>query len=296
MKPSNFWRQAAVTAVYTIVAVLNLELGRPSPIWIPSGLAVLVLLLGGRRYVWALVAGIFLSAALSGTFATWVGIARTSLVIIGTMVEAMIVVEAINRWAGGRPFVKLNNCLIFYLAALAASLVNALVGASSSALLLGLGWAAWWARFYTWLLGDLIGIVVVVPLVLSLWRRGRRLWWLSPIMAAGISATTLLVLRLGGLPFVWLSFFVIAVAVFLDDVRGAAVAVATQFLLIEQVLTGTPADVLYIQVYILGVSLLAMSGASSTMELREQNETLASALAAFEARLRELQGEKHGRK
>lgn len=110
--------------------------------------------------------------------------------------------------------------------------------------------------------------------------------------AVVVGGSTWLILQVAGLEFIWLSFFAISAGVYLDDVRGAAVGIATQFILVEELLIANAADVLFIQLYILGIGVLIMLAASSRLELQQQNGLLNQAVARFEERLRDLhQGE-----
>lgn len=139
-------------------------------VWPPSGIALAVLLIRGRRCWPAVAMGAFLvNISNTGAIGLSLGIA------VGNLAEALIGQEWIRRYAQGRnPFDKVSSTLAFILG---ASLVAPLVGAAlGSASLFAAGQVA--SRdlpdvWVTWFLGDLCGIVTLGAFLVT-WLGGAR--------------------------------------------------------------------------------------------------------------------------
>lgn len=166
---------AALAAVYILVAKLGLSLGAVAGfatlVWPPTGLALATLLLLGSR-LWP---GVFLGAGLVNA---WAGapLAVALGIGVGNTLEALLGVYVIRRIADFRgAFNSLRHILGLMLAAAVSPLLSATVGVMS----LGFGdvvppeqlpetWRAWWV-------GDVLGALVVAPLLLTWAVEGERL-------------------------------------------------------------------------------------------------------------------------
>jgi PAS domain S-box-containing protein len=162
---------AAIAAIYVFVAKLGLMLdavsGFATLVWGPSGIALSALLLLGFR-MWP---GVWLGAFVVNLWmgAPWpvaVGIA------VGNTLEAVVGAYALRRLAGFQgSFDRLRHVMGLLLpAAVGSTLISATIGVAS----LWLGgivtverlratWSAWWV-------GDMLGDLVVAPLLLT-WSR-----------------------------------------------------------------------------------------------------------------------------
>jgi signal transduction histidine kinase/CheY-like chemotaxis protein len=144
-----------------------------SAVWLPTGVAIAALLLGGFR----LVPGVFVGAFLVNV--TTVGSIPSSLgVAVGNTLEAVLAVTLVERFAGGRQaFASAAGILKFAaLAGLLSTTVSATIGVVSLAL--G-GFAPAQDRaeiWFTWWLGDVAGAVLVAPLAV-LWWTNRAWGW-----------------------------------------------------------------------------------------------------------------------
>ena len=133
-----------------------------SAVWLPTGIALAALLLGGLRLVPAVFVGAFLvNVTTAGSIPTSLGIA------LGNTLEGVLAVTLVERFAGGRQaFTSAAGILKFMaLAAFLSTTVSATIGVAS--LTLG-GYAAdedSRAIWFTWWLGDAAGAVVVTPLL-----------------------------------------------------------------------------------------------------------------------------------
>lgn len=160
-----------IALFYFLVARLvfaSLQLGiEPSPVWPPSGIAVFILL-QQRRQSWLGVAlGILLTAH-------WLGVswALASSSALGGTLEAVLAVTLLRKVGFRSSLARLKDVLSFIgLAAIVAPILNATVNT-------GIGiWTdlitseqigqTWW----TFWLGDAMGILVFAPLLLVLQRQ-----------------------------------------------------------------------------------------------------------------------------
>lgn len=181
---------ALVAVVYFAAARLGLLLAfertNASPVWPPSGLAVAGILLLGR-HVWPGVAlGAFLANALTSQANQMTGgpaIAAVSVAIAtGNTLEALAGGGLLRRWTGGiKGIDRAHDVFKLLPAALVAGLISSLIGPTSIALAGMMRWDMYPTVWFTWWLGDVTGILVLTPLVLTWWFRRttdrvRRHW------------------------------------------------------------------------------------------------------------------------
>ena len=174
-----------LTVTYVVCGKLGLMLALPpgytSPIFPPAGIAVAAVLIGGRRTLpWILLGSLLLNVWVgysSGQQISTIGFAAAFVIAITSMLQAAIGEWALRR-AIGYP-VSLdhsNEVLRFLLLAPVICLTSASLSVSG---LLALGiiepanfatnWAAWW-------IGDTFGVVVMLPLVMTVAGEPRALW------------------------------------------------------------------------------------------------------------------------
>jgi signal transduction histidine kinase len=166
----------ALAGVYAVVARLALALdavsGFATLVWPPTGISLSALLLRGCRIWPGVAAGAFAANVWTGAPpAVALGIA------VGNTAEALIGAWALRHASSFRRSLgRLRDVLaLMAIAAVASTLVSASIGVTSlwlggivTAGRLGETWAAWWV-------GDLIGDLIMAPVILTLSSSGE-LW------------------------------------------------------------------------------------------------------------------------
>jgi signal transduction histidine kinase len=169
MVPRRFAQLTALAVIYVIVAraglLFDAESGFATLVWPPTGIAIAVLLIAGA-WMWP--------AILIGAFAVnvWTGapLAVASGISVGNTLEALVAVSILRRWPRFESaLVDVHSVGGLVTVAIVATTTSATVGVAS---LLAGGviasahvvetWRAWWV-------GDLLGALVVAPLLLT-WR------------------------------------------------------------------------------------------------------------------------------
>ena len=171
------WRDAfanlALAALYTVVGIGGVQLAffhpQATTIWPPSGIALAALLLFGARLVpgvW--VGGFAVNLFASGSILAALGVGT------GNTLAACVGWALLRRTGFDGRLPRLNDAgnLLVYGAMLDA-LIAALFGPASLFLAGVIGSADFTATVLIWWVGDALGILLVVPLALtlpSLWR------------------------------------------------------------------------------------------------------------------------------
>ena len=207
---SSWWliKLLALAVVYYIAARVGLmlayESSNASPVWPPSGIALSALLIWGRRYwpgvlVGALAANVVVFSANHAAGATAIGLVSVAIAL-GNTSEALVGFYLLQRLVGSDGHMaEPANIYKFVFSCMVASSVGAGLGTAS--LIQGgvVPHAALWPIAGIWWLGDLSGMLVVAPLLLS---------WGRPLPLSGtakdylVVLATLILLSLG----LWLVF------------------------------------------------------------------------------------------
>ena len=162
-------RIAALATVYVVAARLGLTFdavgGFATLVWPPTGIALAALLILGYRVWPGIFAGALIANMLTGApLLVALGIAT------GNTVEAVVATYLLRRVPGFRPALdRIRDVLaLIALAAVLATTLSATIGVSSLRLggmlpadQVGAAWGAWW-------FGDLVGALVVAPVLLAL--------------------------------------------------------------------------------------------------------------------------------
>jgi PAS domain S-box-containing protein len=157
---------AALGGAYLGAAKIGIELpaaqGVVTPVWAPTGIAIAALFLGGVRLWPAVTVGAFLANATSGA-----DIPVAAVIAVGNTLEA-VVGSVLLRRAGVRPALdRVRDVLALILIACVLSpLVAATNGVTTLWVAGDVAGSDYDSRWLLWWVGDAIGALIVVPLVL----------------------------------------------------------------------------------------------------------------------------------
>lgn len=229
------WRRlaefAVVAGAYFVAGKLGLRLAfayaSATPVWPPTGIAlVAVLLLGYGAAPAIFVGAFFVNLTTAGTAVSSLGVA------LGNTLEAVLGGYLVTRFARGRDaFDRAADIFRFtLLAALGSTLVSATLGVTSLALGGVVAWGDFGAVWVTWWLGDVGGDLIVAPLLL-LWITRPAVRWTGPqlLEAAALLAGLLIVSRIvfgGAVPSETLCVTLFIWAAYRFGQRDAATAIA----------------------------------------------------------------------
>ena len=186
-----FWRRAAWTAalaaVYFVAGRLSLRLSfvppGATPVWLPSGIAVAALLLGGG-WLWP---GVFLgSLFVSAASGQSVGIAFP--IAAGNALEAWLGAWAARSLAGGREALSHPRGIAAFtlLSGFGAALASAAIGAASLCVGRSQPWERCASIGLSWWLADAAGIVVLAPLLILAANEKFERWSKEKSAEAGL--------------------------------------------------------------------------------------------------------------
>jgi PAS domain S-box-containing protein len=178
----------ALALAYFGAAKLGIELsvarGVITPVWAPTGIAMAALFLGGTRLWPAVAAGAFLANATSGA-----EIPVAAVIAVGNTLEA-VVGSVLLRRVGLRPALdRIRDVVaVIVLAAVVSPVVAATNGVTTLRIAGDLD-GAFGSQWLLWWVGDAMGALIVVPLIL-VWstrpwksmdraRIGEALLWLG---------------------------------------------------------------------------------------------------------------------
>ena len=171
-------RVILLAAAYLAAAWIGLAFaippGNATAVWPASGIALAAMLLLGMR-VWP---GVWLGALLANSLLTAVSPATAAAIATGNTCEALLAAWLCRRLLPQTetPFQRVEEAFLFAVVAGVASAVAATVGAASMVLGGDAAWPQFLANWGTWWLGDVAGLMIVVPLVLAYAKPRRRAW------------------------------------------------------------------------------------------------------------------------
>jgi signal transduction histidine kinase/CHASE1-domain containing sensor protein len=175
-----------LAAAYAVAAWLGLWFaiapGYATAIWPASGLALAGVLLGGAR----VALGIWLGSCVINLWLAWdatpaalcTAIATSASIGVGATAQALVGASLVRRWVGfPSPLTRARDIGLFLLLGGPLScLVSATVGVTTLVVSSKVPGAWFVITWWTWWLGDTLGILIVTPLVLSWWAEPRTIW------------------------------------------------------------------------------------------------------------------------
>ncbi len=218
-----------ITVIYFLAGKFGLSLAsiNPSisPVWPPTGIALVTLLLFGYRMHPAILLGaFFINVTTAGNILTSFGVA------IGNTLEALLGAYLVNKFAGGRyAFEKVGSIFRFaFLAGFCSTMASATIGTLSLALGGFVPWDQYGSSWLTWWLGDAGGNFVIAPLLL-VWANNRRLSFrlkkfLTIILLFSLLFVAAEVVFSGILPYAYLTLPIIISISFLLGQRWSVLA------------------------------------------------------------------------
>lgn len=209
----RFWLIAALLAeLYFVVGKLSLNFASlhpsASPVWPPTGIALAMLLLLGRRYWISILAGAFLvNVTTEGS------LPAVAVIAAGNTLEAVAGFLLVERFVGkDRAFRTVSGVLVFFLfAALSAPVIAASFGVTSLLLDGSLARDAVGPVWFTWWIGDAVGALTVAPPIV-LWctrphaRRERAKTWEYLALWLVLLAAGFVVFTPYGVPLIYLCY------------------------------------------------------------------------------------------
>jgi PAS domain S-box-containing protein len=173
---SYLGRLLLLAAVYFAAAKLSLFLAIPpgyaTPVWPPSGIALAATLLLGNR-LWP---GIWLGAALAN-LTVESSIVTAMLIGTGNTLEALAGATLVRRFMGvPRIFERVQHVIVFVAAAASSAAVAATVALLPLSFSHPLSSTGIFSNWCTWWQGDLSGMLIVTPLILT-WTRQHDTAW-----------------------------------------------------------------------------------------------------------------------
>ena len=170
-------KQLGIAALYALPAYLShlyFDSKGIVSIFEPAcGLALAILLIGGRQYAWGILLGALLVNVLSNS-PFWVAVT----IAVGNTVEALVAAWLLNR--NGSFDLRLRSLRSYLLLILAGSVGGIICALAETMALQASGWQASETYAvtlaYRWM-GEVLGVVLVTPLILVWWRTKRD--WLE---------------------------------------------------------------------------------------------------------------------
>jgi signal transduction histidine kinase len=157
--------------VYHLAARLGLQMAyvqaNTSPVWPPTGIGLAALLLFGAKLWPGISLGVLFGSLLTGApLNLALGLA------VGNTIEALLAVFILKRVFNLRNELdRIQDVIALVVVSLFCTTIAATVG-SMTLMLLGFSqWQNFWSIWFTWWIGDLLGALVITPLLLT---------WLSP--------------------------------------------------------------------------------------------------------------------
>ncbi len=152
-----------------------------SPIWPASGIALVAVLIYGRKIFPGLLIGAFLAqyhSFHSTTENTYLSEFISFVICIGSVLQAFFGAWLIRKFTGDNdPLIENNKIVRFFLLGGPVSCVTAATIGTTALLIVDiipftdflLTWGTWW-------IGDTIGVLIVAPILLILFARPREIW------------------------------------------------------------------------------------------------------------------------
>jgi len=283
-----------LAVIYHLAARVGLSMAyvqaNTSPVWPPTGIGLAALLIFGYRLWPGISLGVLIGSLLTGApFSLALGIT------IGNTLEALVAVYFLKKFVSIHNEIdRIQDVVGLVLVSLVCTTIGASIG-SVTLMVTGNGaWQNFWAIWVTWWIGDLLGALVVTPLLLT-WiplqpvRLNKRVYFESGIMLVLLALVTWFVFS--GLPLsgvlhqamIYVIFPFVIWAALRFGQRGATIAI---FLVSGIAIWGTSHGLgpfsldskndglVLLQTFTAVVALIALILAAATIERRKATDAL----------------------
>ena len=156
----------SLAVIYHLAARLGLKMAyvqpNTSPVWPPTGIAIAALLLFGTNLWPGVSMGVMLGSLLTGApFNLALGM------MIGNTLEAWVIAYSLKRFADFHPAInRVQDVIRLLTISFFGTMISASIG-TTTLMLTGLGiWEYFLTIWTTWWIGDLLGALVVAPVLL----------------------------------------------------------------------------------------------------------------------------------
>jgi signal transduction histidine kinase len=192
---TEFLRLALVALTYYLAARLSLNLalvhGQVTPVWPPTGIALVAFLVIGRR-AWPAIA----LAAFAVNLPIGPSPLGAAMIAAGNTLAPLVAAEFLRRVGFHVQLDRLRDATaIIGIAALGGMAISATIGSSVLVLFGAVPPNEFWVSWAVWWTGDAMGILLVAPFLLGLLVRPRppALGWRARLELAGLLAGTAVV-------------------------------------------------------------------------------------------------------
>jgi PAS domain S-box-containing protein len=185
----------AISIAYVVAARLGFQLAfvaeQVTTVWAPTGIAQAALLLWGRKFWPAIWIGAFIANATTAA-PLW----TAAFVATGNTLEAVAAAWILSRIVGFDPVLRRTRDAVAFIvvAACLAPALSATIGVATLCAAQVQPWARFQELWTAWWLGDVLGALVVAPVILATVRsirtRTRREWAEAGVLLFGTAAVT----------------------------------------------------------------------------------------------------------
>ena len=153
--------------VYHLAARVGLKMAyvqaNTSPVWPPTGIGLAALLIFGYRLWPGISLGVFIGSLLTGApFTLALGIT------IGNTLEVLALALFLKKFVGFHIEIdRIQDVVGLVLVSLVCTTIGASIGTTTLMLTGNGAWQSFWAIWITWWIGDLLGALVVAPVLLT---------------------------------------------------------------------------------------------------------------------------------
>ncbi len=215
--------------------------GFASPVWPPSGIALVALVLLG----WEVVPGVFLASFVNISYGN-VPIMAAFGISVGNLAQAMFGSWLLRRARFDAALERVKDVILLaLLGAVLSPVLGAFIGNLSIAAAGTMPWSDFWKSWWTWWVGDALGVLVVAPLILTVYIGhwpGRRRPFEGIFIATAVTLTSFLIFggHLGEGPFQFsLAYMVFPLGLWAAHRHGSVGAAMATFFTAAAAVAGT---------------------------------------------------------